>query len=258
MSRANFDDAIAVADDIYWVGFADEQAHLHCNPYLLVDHSGSEAEAVLFDPGSLTDFPKVMRKVLEVVDPAAISLIVAHHQDPDVCSNIPVVEDIVGRKDLQVAAHTNSIRLIRHYGIQSPFYAVEQHDFAYTMKSGRQLEFMFTPYLHSPGAIVTFDTASRSLFTSDIFGAVSDHWDLKAGDDTFLTRMDSFHQAYMPSNRVLRHALGRMQERWSIARILPQHGSVIEGAMVARAFTHLMALPCGIDLQESDPEQAVR
>ena len=250
MKSMNFDEAIAVAEGIYWVGFADEQAHLHCNPYLLVDGSGKDAEAVLFDPGSLTDFPKVMRKVLEVVDPAAISLIIAQHQDPDVCSNIPVVEDIIGRKDLQVAAHTNSIRLIRHYGIQSAFYPVEQRDFAYTLKSGRRLEFMFTPYLHSPGAIVTYDTQSRSIFTSDIFGAVSDQWGLKASSDAFLPRMDSFHQAYMPSNQVLTHALTRMQKRWQIDRILPQHGSVIEGAMVGRAFEHLMALPCGIDLEE--------
>ncbi len=246
----DFDDAIPVAEHIYWVGFADERAHLHCNPYLLVDKRGAEVEAVLFDPGSLTDFPKVMRKVLEVIDPAAISLIVAQHQDPDVCSNIPVVEDLIGRKDLQVAAHTNSIRLIRHYGIQSTFYPVEQRDFCYTLKSGRRLEFMFTPYLHSPGAIVTFDVDSGSLFTSDIFGAVSEQWDLKATDESFLSRMDSFHQAYMPSNRVLAHALVQMRRRWQIKRILPQHGSVIEGDLVERAFAHLMALPCGIDLDE--------
>ncbi|TLS67282.1 hypothetical protein FE236_06705 [Mariprofundus erugo] len=248
MQSGQFEEAIRVADDIYWVGFSDEQAHLHCNPYLLIDGTGDELEAVLFDPGSLTDFPKVMRKVLELVNPARISLIVAHHQDPDVCSNIPVVEDIIGRNDLKVAAHTNSIRLIRHYGIQSAFYAVEDHDYAIRLKSGRVLEFMFTPYLHSPGAIVTYDTKTRSLFTSDIFGAVSGNWDLFARDDSFLPRMDSFHQLYMPSNRVLNHSLCRMQKRWQIDRILPQHGSVIEGALVPRAFEHLKALPCGVDL----------
>jgi len=246
----NLEEAISVTDDIYWVGFSDEKAHLHCNPYLLIDGSGRDTEAVLFDPGSLTDFPKIMRKVLEVIDPAKISLIVAQHQDPDVCSNIPVVEDIIGRKDLQVAAHTNSIRLIRHYGIQSSFYPVEEHDYAITLNSGRVLEFMFTPYLHSPGAIVTYDTQSKSLFTSDIFGAVSGSWSLLATDDSFLARMDVWHQTYMPSNRVLKPALERMQSRWQIDRILPQHGSVIEGAWVERAFEHLKGLACGIDLDE--------
>jgi len=244
----DFHDAIKVAENIYWVGYADEKTHLHCNPYLLLDGNKENIEAVLVDPGSLTDFPKMMRKVLEVVNPANISLIVAQHQDPDVCSNIPVVEDIIGRKDLRVAAHTNSIRLIRHYGIQSSFYPVEQHDYAITLNSGRVLEFMFTPYLHSPGAIVTYDTQTKSLFTSDIFGAVSECWNLLATDESFLARMDSWHQLYMPSNRVLRHGLERMQSRWQIDRILPQHGSVIEGKMVEKAFEHLKGLACGIDL----------
>lgn len=248
MNSMNVDDAVQVTENIYWIGYADEKAHLHCNPYLLIDGVGADAEAVLFDPGSLTDFPKVMRKVLEVVDPSIISLIVAHHQDPDVCSNIPVVEDVIGRKDLRVAAHTNSIRLIRHYGIQSSFYAVEDYDYAITLNSGRVLEFMFTPYLHSPGAIVSYDTRTKSLFSSDIFGAVSGHWDLVASEDSFLERMDIWHQTYMPSSQMLKHALERMQQRWQIERILPQHGSVIEGDRVERAFEHLKGLACGIDL----------
>jgi len=249
MEKSDFEDAIKVADDIYWVGFSDEKAHLHCNPYLLIDGDGKDTEAVLLDPGSLTDFPKVMRKVLELVNPGKISLLVAQHQDPDVCSNIPVVEDIIDRADLRVAAHTNSIRLIRHYGIQSAFYAVEEHDYAITLNSGRVLEFMFTPYCHSPGAIVTYDTKTKSLFTSDIFGAVSGDWSLFVNDESSFFRMDSFHQLYMPSNQVLTHSLERMQRRWDIERILPQHGSVIEGSgLVARAFEHLKGLPCGIDL----------
>jgi len=46
----------------------------------------------------------------------------------------------------------------------------------------------------------------------------------------------------------LTYSLDAMQERWEIERILPQHGSVIEGDRVQRAFDHLRALPCGIDL----------
>lgn len=247
------EEAVCITDDLYWVGFADEKSHLHCNPYLLVDASGNDIEAVLFDPGSLTDFPKIMRKVLEVIDPAKISVIVAHHQDPDVCSNIPVVEDLIGRSDLRVAAHGNSIRLIRHYGIQSLLYAVEEHDYALTLNSGRVLEFMFTPYLHSPGAIVSYDGQTKSLFTSDIFGAVSEQWSLVATDASFLSRMDGWHQTYMPSNRVLKHALERIEQRWDIERILPQHGSVIGADMVAQAFGHLKGLACGIDLDEHHP-----
>jgi len=244
MGRNSYDEAIAVTREIYWVGFHEEESHLHCNPYLLIDDN----DVVLFDPGSIPDFPNIMRKIIDVVNPADISVIVLGHQDPDVCGNLAVVEDVIGRDDIRVAAHINTIRLVKHLGASSSFYPVDEHDHQLTLVSGRVLEFLATPYLHSPGAIVTYDRKTKSLFSSDLFGALSNDWSLFAGGD-FIKAMELFHQAYMPSNRILRSALERLEERWEIDRILPQHGSVIEGENVKRAFDHLKGLPCGIDLE---------
>ena len=177
--------------------------------------------------------------------------LVTHHQDPDVCGNLAVVEDVIGGNNLKIVAHTNSIRLIRHLGLRSKFYAVDKNDYKLTLKSGRVLEFLFTPYLHSPGAIVTYDTKSRSLFTSDIFAAISENWSLFAEGD-FLSPMEPFHQIYMPSNRILKHCMERF-EKIDIDRILPQHGSILEGQNIKRAIDHLKNLPCGIDLIEDGP-----
>lgn len=244
--KIDFNSPIAATREIYWVGFYDEAAHLHCNPYLIIDDS----DIVFIDPGSIPHFPIVMRKVLELVNPEDITYIIAQHQDPDVCGNLAVVEDVINRNDLQIVAHSNCLRLIRHLGLRSKLYAVDEHDYALTLKSGRRLEFKFTPYLHSPGAIVTYDTKTRSLFTSDIFAALSKDWTLFAEGD-FLTAMDSFHQNYMPSNRILRNCMERL-EKMKLDRILPQHGSILEGKQIQQAIDHLKALPCGIDLLEQD------
>lgn len=247
MTKAyNYDDPIAITEDIYWIGFCDHEANMHCNPYLLIDGD----EAVLFDPGSVPEFPIIMRKIIDLINPEKISLIVAAHQDPDVCANLPIVEDLIGRKDLLVAGHTNTIRLIQHLGLASRLYAVDQHDFRYTLKSGRVLTFHPTLYLHAPGAITTYDTKSKSLFSSDLFGAVDDHWSL-FDNAKFPHDMDSFHRDYMPCNDVLRFGLKDI-EQLDIARILPQHGSVIEGDKVQQAFEHLKNLRCGIDLLRGD------
>jgi len=248
VSRLNYEDAIAVTREIYWVGFNDAAANLHCNPYLLLDGD----ETILIDPGSIPDFPKIMRKVIDVVDPASISHIIAQHQDPDVCGNLAVVEDVIERPDLRIVAHQHTIRLIRHIGLHSEFYPVDDADYKLTLNSGRVLEFMFTPFLHSPGAIVTYDSKSKSLFTSDIFGAINrDDWSLFASGD-FCASMAPFHQAYMANNRILKKCLNRMQQRWDIERILPQHGSILEGDDIITAFEFLKALPCGDDLDEDD------
>jgi len=244
MRKLNLDDAISIERGLYWVGNYVKSADLQCNTYLLLD----EREAVLVDPGSIPDFPVVMRKVIDLVNPSEISTIIAHHQDPDVCGCLPVMEDIIDRNDLLIVAQTHSKRLIGYLGTQSEFYQVDRNDYRLTLKSGRVLEFMFTPFLHSPGAIVTYDAKTRTLFSSDIFGALpAKEPNLFAGDD-FLELMEPWHQAYMPSNAILKGCLETIEKRWRINRILPQHGVIIEGNDVGRAFAHLEQLPCGMDL----------
>ncbi|NOY92567.1 MAG: MBL fold metallo-hydrolase [Deltaproteobacteria bacterium] len=238
----NYDDAIAVTRDIHWVGFDDRESGLRCNPYMLVDHD----EAVLFDPGSIPHFPVVMRKVIEVVNPSQIRWIVAHHQDPDVCGNLPVMEDVIASSELHIVSTRKCMRLLRHYGLTSKLFEVDDHELRLELASGRELRFVETPFLHSPGAFATYDVRSRSLFSSDLFGAVGDSWQLFAEGD-FLEGMGAWHREYMPSNAVLRSCLERL-ERMDIDRILPQHGSILEGEQVAQAIEYLKALPCGVDL----------
>lgn len=237
---------IEVAEGIYWLGFFDEESKLNSNPFLIVE----EGEAVLIDPGSIPDFPVVMRKIIDLIRPDLISTIVVAHQDPDVCGNLPVVEDIIRRDDLQIAAHSISHQLIYHYGIRSRLYPVDHNDYELTLKSGRKLQFLRTPYLHSPGAIVTYDTKSKVLFSSDLFGSLTKAKGLYAGDD-FPQSMDRWHQDIMPSNRLLRGGL-RVIEKLDLEQILPQHGSLIPKERIREAIAHLDALPCGYDLLEPE------
>lgn len=240
--KIDYDNPIAATREIYWVGFYDETAHLHCNPYLLID----EDDIVFIDPGSIPHFPTIMRKVMDIVNPEDITYVVAQHQDPDVCGNLAVVEDVINRNDLKIVAHSNCVRLIRHLGLRSEFYATDEHDDKLILKSGRELQFIHTPYLHSPGAIVTYDVKTQSLFSSDIFAAIYQDWSLFASGD-FLTPMESFHQKYMPSNHILKHCMEKF-EKMELERILPQHGSILENGNIIKAINHLKQLPCGIDL----------
>ena len=101
MHTIDYDGPVAITRDIHWVGRHEHGLELHCNPYLLLD----DDTAVLIDPGSIPDFPVVMRKIIDLTSPQLISLIVASHQDPDVCSNLAVVEDVIERPDL----HTDTV-----------------------------------------------------------------------------------------------------------------------------------------------------
>jgi flavorubredoxin len=241
MSELDSNNAITILRDIFWVGFHDKESDLHCNSYILRD----DHDVVLIDPGSIPHFSTVMRKVIDIVDPREITKIIVTHQDPDVCGNLPIVESLIDRKDLEVVVHSSCSRLIRHYGISSNIYEVDKHDDKLELKGGRVLNFFHTPYLHSPFAMIIYDSKTKTVFTSDIFGGLSKSWSLFA-DEGFLESMEAWHQLVMPSSEILKKCMNGI-ERLEIEHILPQHGSIIEGDNIKKAIECLKALECGVE-----------
>jgi diguanylate cyclase (GGDEF)-like protein len=225
-----------IAKGIYWVGGSGQDGGLHCNPYLLVD----EEEAVLIDPGSVLDFEYVFKNVCNIVPLERIKYVILHHQDPDLCSSVPLFEE-KGAK-FTIVTHWRTQTLVKYYGIKSPYYLVNEHEHRLLLKSGRVINFVPTPYLHFPGAVASYDSQSQTLFSSDLFGAFSYEWTLYAGDD-YMERMKTFHEHYMPSNDILRPVMELML-RMDIAMIAPQHGSIINNN-VANYIKALRDLECG-------------
>lgn len=239
----NYDEAIEIAPGIYWVGFYDQTANFHCNPYLIVDGD----EGFLIDPGSVPHFPIVARKVISIIDPKKISTLSVSHQDPDLAGALPVFEDLINNPKLKIVTFKRVSFLLAHYGIRSPFYFFEQNDNKITMASGRELRFVPTPYLHTAGAFGIYDKKSKIFFSGDLFGAFSDSWDLYAKDD-YDHQMEMFHKPYMPSNAILR-AVMEYIEKLNLEMIAPQHGSIIKKDKIKTSIDFLKNLECGTYLK---------
>ena len=96
-----------------------------------------------------------------------------------------------------------------------------------TLKSGRVLRFIHAPYLHAPGAIITYDEKSKILFSGDIFGAYDkpEEWNLYASPE-YSSRLNVFMEFHMPSKEIVTHTLKKLDEM-DIEMIAPQHGSII-------------------------------
>ncbi|MDO9230802.1 MAG: response regulator [Syntrophales bacterium] len=244
----NYAEAVEVTRGIYWVGSHDPKELFHCNPYLLVDGE----EAVLFDPGGVTDYSEVARKVFSIVKPAQIRYVVLHHQDPDLCASAPLLEEAIDHGQMKIVAHSRASVLIGYYGIESEFYLVDKNHYSLTLKSGRILRFLTTPFCHFPAAIVTYDEREKVLFSSDLFGAISPGWSLFAKEG-YEERMRVFHVGYMASTRHLSKVMERMATL-DLEMILPQHGSIIPKEMIPGCIDFLKSLPCGIDAQETEEE----
>lgn len=238
----DMDKAVEIAPDIYWIGWAEKEGAFRSNPYLIKDGD----ETILIDPGSVPHFPIVLQKVAQIVPLKSIRHIILHHQDPDLCGNTPRFEEMVYGLggSLKIVTHTRAWFLIPFYGTRSEYYKVDQEGWKLTLKSGRTLRFIFTPYLHFPGAIMTYDEKSKILFSSDIFGGISYDWDLYA-KEWYLEAVKAFHENYMAHPDYLRNAMEKV-ERLDISMICPQHGSIIPREKIREFVEALKNLKCGV------------
>lgn len=227
---------IQISDGLYWVGVHDHESRFQCNPYLLIDHD----EAILFDPGSVLDFQYVYENITDIIPIEKIKYVVLHHQDPDLCLSVPLFEK-AGAK-FTIITHWRTQTIIRFYGINSDYYLVDEHNYSLTLLSGREIQFVPTPYLHFPGAIASYDTLTKTLFSSDLFGAISSTWDLFAKED-YIEKMKTFHEHYMPSNDIIRPVM-EMFLLMDIKMIAPQHGSIINKE-IPKYIKALRELECG-------------
>jgi PleD family two-component response regulator/glyoxylase-like metal-dependent hydrolase (beta-lactamase superfamily II) len=209
-----------VTQDIYHIGDSSLRMGLDCNPYLFLDGE----EAVVIDPGSPLDFEVVLANLQALVPLEKIKYIIVHHQDPDFVAALPLLESYVPHA--KVVTSWRTMTLIQYYGINLEYYIIDDHDWQLELASGRILKFIRTPYLHFPGAFTTYDSSNQILFSSDLFGAISYNRTPYA-DDAYLEKMLTFHENYMPGNKLLRPVMDIFLSM-PIRMILPQHGSIID------------------------------
>lgn len=234
---------VEIADRIWWVGSHLEGDPFQCHAYLL-EHGD---QSVLFDPGSVLTFEMTRRKIEQVLPLTSIRYFVAHHQDPDITGILPLLQDVVTRDDAVVVTSWRAATLLRHLDLRWPFLLVDDAQWRLDL-DGRELQFVSTPYLHFPGAFTTFDPTTGVLFSSDLFGAFTEEWELYARDaEAYFAAMRPFHEHYMPSREILAHSVRRLRTL-PITTIAPQHGSVIPGPLVAPIMDRLELLECGLYL----------
>jgi len=240
----NYKDAIEIAQNIYWIGMYLENDPFQCHPYLIKNGN----ESILIDPGSMLEFEETVRKIKTVVDMKSIKYIVLHHQDPDLVAAVPEIEKLIKRDDLLIVTHSRMSLLIKHYLVTSDYYEIDKHHHQLITSNGYRLEFHTTPYCHSPGAFVSYEPQTKTLFSGDIFGGIEESWEFYA-DETYFLKAKLFHQEYMPSKDIFNYALSKI-EKLDINLIAPQHGSIIKKKYISNLIKDMKNLDCGIYIEE--------
>jgi len=240
----DFKDAIEIAQDIYWIGMYLENDPFQCHPYLIKNGD----ESILIDPGSMLEFKETVRKIKSVVDIKSIKYIVLHHQDPDLVAAVPEIEKLIDRDDLLIVTHSRMSLLIKHYLVTSDYYEIDKNDNQLITPNRYRLDFRTTPYCHSPGAFVSYEPRTKTLFSGDIFGGLEESWEFYA-DETYFDKAKQFHQEYMPSKDIFNYALNKI-EKLDINLIAPQHGSIIKKKYITNLIRDMKNLDCGLYIEE--------
>ena len=229
---------------IYWVGSFGKDEEIQCNAYLLVD----EGEGFIFEPGGASHFQPVLDKISEVISPYEVTHLLMSHQDPDVCGSLPYWQEF--NPDLKVVCPALWERFLPHYmAYHVNYLSVSDQGLVIPLKSGGYLQCISAPYLHSPGNMVVFDSASGHLFSGDIGAAVANDEKFRLVIDDWGSQeawMTGFHQRYMGSTKAAA-AFVQSVSGLPVQAILPQHGHIFRGDEVKRFFEWFKVLPCGVD-----------
>ena len=228
-----------------------ENDPFQCHPYFI----DNKDESILIDPGSMLEFNEMVKKVKTISDIRSIKYIILHHQDPDLAAAVPEIEKLINRDDLQIVTHSRMSVLIKHYMVTSSYYEIDKNDNALTTSNGFRLEFLTTPYCHSPGAFVTYEPDSKVLFSGDIFGGIEESWEFYA-DETYFDKAKQFHQEYMPSKDIFNYALKKI-EALDIELIAPQHGSIIKKQYIANLIKDMKNLDCGLYIDDKYNQELI-
>lgn len=233
---------VNITGNIWWVGHYLKDDIFQCHTYLIEAGKNS----VLIDPGSKLTIEGTLAKIRKIIPFDHIRYFVVHHQDPDIAGALDIIDSMITRSDGSFISHWRAISLLNHLALKTPFQCVEKMKWELKNKD-LDLNFIFTPYLHFPGAFCTLDNKTGSLFTSDIFGAFTKKFALYAKDESYLEQMRPFHEHYMPSREILAFSMKKF-EKLPLNWIMPQHGSIIRKELIPFFINRLKNLDCGLFL----------
>jgi len=247
--REDYDNPTVLFEDaghrIYWLGIPEATA-FRCNTYLIVDND----EAVIVDPGGVDYFEFVRDRVAQILPPERVVAQILSHQDPDVAASFPLWVEM--NPYCKVIATGRTLTILSHFR-DLPYDSINIYDHPeYHFTSGRTIQFIPSPFMHSPGAFTSYDLSSRFLFSGDIWAALDMEWALVVDD--FLKhelKLNLFHLDYMSCNKAARGYINRIEDM-EIGAILPQHGSIIPGEFIPLAINYLTNLNCGLDILYPD------
>ena len=165
-----------ITDAIEWVGGCDRRLALFENLFPIPRGITYNSYLILDDKTALMDTVdssisrQFMENVLHALNGRCLDYLVINHMEPDHCA---VIGELLCRfPQMQLVGNAKTM------GLLGQFYDLDVAGRAVTVKDGdtlclgsHTLQFCFTPMVHWPEVMMTYETSQGVLFSADAFGS---------------------------------------------------------------------------------------
>ena len=163
-----------VTKDTYYVGASDRRIALFENIYPLSNGVSYNSYVILDEKTCLLDtvdsdvFDIFFEKVKDVLNKRKLDYLVIHHMEPDHSASIKKIVDEF--KDVTLVVNSKIKNMLDNYFdlAEVKIFIVNEGD---VLDLGNhKLTFIFTPMVHWPEVMMSYDIYSKTLFSADAFG----------------------------------------------------------------------------------------
>ncbi len=225
--------AIPIADNIWWVGAIDWNAHhfhgqtfttkrgTSYNAYLILDEKVTLIDAVY---GPFAE--EMIQRIRTVIPVEKIDTIIANHIEPDHSGALPALVKLCPDAKIYGSARAGQ-GLERYYQQKFNFQAVKTGDKLSLGK--RTLEFIEIPMIHWPDSMMSYLAEDQILFSNDAFGqhyATSERFDDEVPQETLMEEAGKYYAGILwPFSHLIAQRLAEIEKMGiPIKMIATSHG----------------------------------
>jgi anaerobic nitric oxide reductase flavorubredoxin len=162
-----------IAKDIFYVGVNDRQKHkfenmlplpygVSYNAYLLTDE-----KTALIDTVDISFGDVFIEKIQSQLQGRPLDYLIINHMEPDHSGSIKLIRKYY--PDMVIVGNNKTLSMVEgYYGVNENM--LEIKDGEILSLGSHKLQFHFTPMVHWPETMMTYDLNEKVLFSGDAFG----------------------------------------------------------------------------------------
>ncbi|MBR7067542.1 MAG: FprA family A-type flavoprotein [Bacteroidales bacterium] len=166
--------SVKVSERIHWVGVNDRRKRLFENMWPMNRGVAYNSYLVLDEQTALIDTIEdraagcYIERIEHLLNGRKLDYLIINHMEPDHSGE--VAEIVKHFKGVKIVGNKQTFKMVEAYwGFKENLHEVSDGD---TLSLGHHnLKFVFTPWVHWPETMMTYDTTEQILFSADAFGS---------------------------------------------------------------------------------------